>query len=248
MQKTTSANRWSARVLLALLLTGLLSSPALATWSIVVIDRRTGEVAVASATCLTGSIRNAIGLVRVGRGVAATQSIPYAANSRRIWDGIGQFFDAVVDDGQHSVQPHPPLGVQSVPAESLQATRWDLSASAGGTARLVLNLGNTAAGSAYHLYASASGTSPGTTLPIGGGLLIPLNRDRLFDLTESSPDHAGLEGFVGLLDATGRAEASLHAPAGALQPLVGSSLSFCAVVGSGSAATLTRLAAFPIVP
>ncbi len=515
LPKATSPStlRGSRRALIGVLLCGLLAPRAFATWSIVVIDRRTGEVAVGAATCLTGNIRNAVGLVRVGRGVAATQSIPFAMNSGRIWNGItarltpqqiideivmndpfvhtrqiglvtfdgppvtytganvapgicgivgevddlvyaiqgnvmtgaevcmeaeralretpgdlgqrlmaamegartmggdgrcscngqnptgcgappanfthsaftgfvllarhgdvdddacpplgcsggsyyleleypgGQqlpdpvialqrlydtwredlagipdqvhsivqqqdqrlvadgvttqrvtvrlrdiesdpvaapvsvhvvprpgdpvatigavtrtapdtytfeltatqvagraVYDILVDNGTHVVQMHPPLGVESLPPADLQTTRWDIRASESATARFVLNLGSAGAGSAYHLYGSAAGTTPGTTLPIGGGLLVPLNRDRLFDLTEVSPEHAGLSAFAGSLDGTGRAEAALSVPAGALQPLVGSTLNFCGVIGSAGTATLTQVVGFPVVP
>lgn len=53
----------------------LLASPALATWSIVIVDLATGEVAVAIATCLTGfDLRPNTVVVVPGFGVAAAQS------------------------------------------------------------------------------------------------------------------------------------------------------------------------------
>ena len=63
-------------------LTGLvlLASVAEATWSIVVVDRATGEVCVATATCLAGfNIANAVPVVVVGKGAAAAQSYIEAA-------------------------------------------------------------------------------------------------------------------------------------------------------------------------
>lgn len=46
-----------------------------ATWSIILVDRRTGEVAIASATCLTGfDLQSNACVVVVGRGAAAAQS------------------------------------------------------------------------------------------------------------------------------------------------------------------------------
>src|SRR5262245_16184697 len=40
------------RALLSLAIVALLALPSEATWSIVVVDRRTGEVAIGSATCI----------------------------------------------------------------------------------------------------------------------------------------------------------------------------------------------------
>ena len=61
--------------------------PASATWSIVVINTRTGEVAVATSTCLPNSnIKLAVPLIRIGKGAAAAQSFvhPGAVNKRFI--------------------------------------------------------------------------------------------------------------------------------------------------------------------
>src|SRR5690349_4547916 len=51
-----------------------LCSSALATWSIVVVNTRTGEVCVASATCLGGDLERWVPVVVPGDGVAAAQS------------------------------------------------------------------------------------------------------------------------------------------------------------------------------
>ena len=53
----------------------VLAPAARATWSIVVADTATGEVAVGSATCLGGAdLRNIVPIVRVGIGAAAHQA------------------------------------------------------------------------------------------------------------------------------------------------------------------------------
>jgi len=62
---------------LALFGLGLLSlvTPASATWSIVFIDHRTGEVGIASATCLPDiDLANGLPILLVGQGVVAAQS------------------------------------------------------------------------------------------------------------------------------------------------------------------------------
>lgn len=62
--------RTRSRALLSLLLLLFLVSPASATWSIVVVNRRTGEVAVGSATCI-GRINLTKGLPSIVPGVGA---------------------------------------------------------------------------------------------------------------------------------------------------------------------------------
>jgi hypothetical protein len=65
------ARRMSALIGAVLLLAGA----AQATWSIVIVDRATGEVCVASATCLANlSIERYVPVIVVGRGAAAAQS------------------------------------------------------------------------------------------------------------------------------------------------------------------------------
>jgi uncharacterized Ntn-hydrolase superfamily protein len=65
----------TARPLAVLCLSLLLATSAGATWSIVVIDRATNEVCVATATCLAGlNIQKYVPVIVVGRGAAAAQS------------------------------------------------------------------------------------------------------------------------------------------------------------------------------
>lgn len=66
-----------------------LSGPASATWSIVVLNRETGEVAVATSTCLANfDISFAVPVVRVGVMAGAAQSFvdPQGRNKRRIYE------------------------------------------------------------------------------------------------------------------------------------------------------------------
>ncbi|MCY2955954.1 MAG: DUF1028 domain-containing protein [Planctomycetota bacterium] len=63
------------RLLVVLFVTALLTGTLNATWSIILINTRTGEIAIGSATCLAGfDLQNAASLVLVGRGAAAAQS------------------------------------------------------------------------------------------------------------------------------------------------------------------------------
>jgi uncharacterized Ntn-hydrolase superfamily protein len=69
----------------------LLAAPSLATWSIVVVNTRTGEVCVASATCISGfDLKPNLALIRVGVGGAAAQSVvdQGAVNRMRIWQAM----------------------------------------------------------------------------------------------------------------------------------------------------------------
>ncbi|MEM7309293.1 MAG: DUF1028 domain-containing protein [Planctomycetota bacterium] len=67
----------------------LLASPAPATWSIVAVNTETGEVCVATATCLTDlDIQLAVPVIVVGQGAAAAQSFVSFVNKKRIYDGF----------------------------------------------------------------------------------------------------------------------------------------------------------------
>lgn len=69
----------------------LLAPVARATWSIVAVDRRTGEAAVASATCIDGfDLQQFLPVVVPGAGAAAAQSAIDSSgnNRRRIWDEL----------------------------------------------------------------------------------------------------------------------------------------------------------------
>ena len=73
------------RPLHRLLLVLLLSAPLSATWSIILVDTRTGEVAIASATCLTGfDLQAGACVVVVGRGAAAAQSFVDTTGANRM--------------------------------------------------------------------------------------------------------------------------------------------------------------------
>ena len=75
--------------LLALLVAvAFLVEPVQATWSIVILNTRTREVAVGSATCITNTdLKLMVPLVLVGEGAAAAQAgvSSVASNRRRIW-------------------------------------------------------------------------------------------------------------------------------------------------------------------
>lgn len=74
----------------------LLARPARATWSIVAVDTRTGEVCIAGATCLTLDLELYLPVVRVGIGGACAQSAIDANGHNRllIWNGLQDGLDA----------------------------------------------------------------------------------------------------------------------------------------------------------
>jgi hypothetical protein len=138
-----------------------------------------------------------------------------------------------VNDGQRDVLLLPHVGVESVPLVDLHASRWELSAGAGGDVLLTLNRGAQDAGRPYRVLGSLAGTTPGTTL---GGVTVPLNADRLFAITLGATDLRVFDGFVGALDAGGHAAARLHLEPGHVASLVGATFHFAALfddVGQG---------------
>jgi len=77
------------RTLLVALL--VMCPPAGATWSIVLTDEATGEVAIGSATCLEGlNLKALLPVLRVGVGAGAAQSAidQGAVNRKKMWDEL----------------------------------------------------------------------------------------------------------------------------------------------------------------
>jgi len=72
--------------LVVLALTAAMGRPADATWSIIIVDARTREVGIASATCVAGGdLRLISPVVLVGVGAAAAQAtVPFTATLRQI--------------------------------------------------------------------------------------------------------------------------------------------------------------------
>ena len=88
---------------LALGAASLLAAPASATWSIVAVDLATGEVVVATATCLQDfDLQDGVPVITVGLGAAATQGLihPFGANKQIIFNGFqtGMTPQAMLDE------------------------------------------------------------------------------------------------------------------------------------------------------
>jgi uncharacterized Ntn-hydrolase superfamily protein len=61
------------------------AAPLSATWSIILVNVRTGEIAIASATCLTGlDLARLVPVIVVGKGAAAAQSFVDSTGNNRI--------------------------------------------------------------------------------------------------------------------------------------------------------------------
>jgi uncharacterized Ntn-hydrolase superfamily protein len=104
------------RALARLAALALLVLPAAATWSIVVVDVKTGEVAVAGATCISApNLKRTLAVIRVGHGAAAAQAVvdSTAANRIVIWNGFiagdapREILDALaLADAQHELRQY----------------------------------------------------------------------------------------------------------------------------------------------
>lgn len=115
-----------------------------------------------------------------------------------------------------------PFGRESV---SLDVDDFAISAAQGGSLGFGLDAGAANAFRSYVLLGSLSGTTPGTVLP-GGEVTLPVNRDWFFSTLLGAVNSGFLPGFMGSLNAAGRAEAAFHVPAGLLLPLAGEKLFF----------------------
>jgi len=104
-----------------------------------------------------------------------------------------------------------------VECASLQADALTLSAYAGGRINFTLSAGPEFGYKTYFLCASASGTSPGITLP--NGAVLPLNRDMVFNYIQNNISDPMFEDFMGALDMDGQATASLDSM-GSLPPIL----------------------------
>lgn len=105
-----------SRLAIGLVVLALLAPQARPTWSIVVVDTRTGEMAVAGATCVAGiDLKRYLAVVYDDVGVAAAQSAVDvgAINRQLIWDGFMQGLAPAeilqllaLSDPQHAVRQY----------------------------------------------------------------------------------------------------------------------------------------------
>jgi len=102
------------RKLLVPLLTAVLAVPSGATWSILVVDRRTGEVAIGAATCIPNTdLLRALTAIDVGKGVGVIQAsgdptlLPVIFAGLEAGDDPADILDVVLaaasNPGQHQI-------------------------------------------------------------------------------------------------------------------------------------------------
>jgi hypothetical protein len=150
-----------------------------------------------------------------------------------------------VADGAYTVQLYPPLALRVDPLAPLHCGYDVVSASTAAAVPLTINAGAALAAQPYLVLASASGTQPGLTLQ--GGIHLPLNPDWLLEFTVHAGPLPFFAGSLGVLDASGRATATLALPPGALAALAGGRIDFAALVRA-SQLTPTNAAGFDIAP
>lgn len=107
-----------------------------------------------------------------------------------------------------------------------------VSLSAGGSVKFVLHRGKLAANKPYMLLMSATGSSPGLSIPYAGGALhLPLNFDAATQVGLAFANSAVFQNFTGTLSTNGAATPRFNVPAGSNDPLlVGLELTFAAVI------------------
>ncbi len=111
-----------ADILLGLL---LLAVPANATWSILIVDTATGEVAIGIATCLTGfDLRPSTVVVVPGYGVAAAQSFVGPLSLRQL----------IREQLRMGTPPNQILGLRQAADAGHQSRQYGIASVLGGTA------------------------------------------------------------------------------------------------------------------
>ncbi len=151
----------------------------------------------------------------------------------------------VVQDGVRDVQLWPDLALDVQQPGELFANQLSVSAQSGGLVQFDVAT-PTNPGGAYLLLGSASGTAPGTPF---GGLTLPLNRDRLLNLTVTQANGPLLPSSQGALDAAGEATAWFDAVPGLLETYVGGRLDFVVFQAAAPGGDrVTNGVAFDVLP
>lgn len=146
-------------------------------------------------------------------------------------------------DGSH-VRLWPNLEVRADVPTPLFCGFIAVSATAGATVPLTLDLGTPSAGVGYLVLGTSSGTVPGFVFQ---GVHLPLNRDRFLVRSFARAGLPPFPGTIGALDASGRAAAGFVAGPGALVPLVGRRIDWAAVIGPAPS-SVTNVVGFDVAP
>ncbi len=161
-------------------------------------------------------------------------------------DGFSEVLasDPAAGFGTVHIYTHKSLRVHSGPG--------DVSLSVGGSVQLSLEAGKLSANASYLILMSLSGSTPGLTWSsFGAQHHLPINLDAATTAGLGFVNTPVFTGFLGQLDASGKALASFNVPAGSQgSGLAGATLTFAAVLSSnGSAADYaTHAVAVPLKP
>lgn len=150
-------------------------------------------------------------------------------------DGHADFAAATATDG---------FSAFSTTSLALTTSKHELGAAAGGTASFALTVPSHPT-QLYFLLGSASGTTPGIAID---GVLVPLNPDAYTFALLQAPNQPPFQGTLGVLDASGKAQAGITLPPGVATALVGLSVQHAFVVFSGAVVAASNAVPLSIVP
>ena len=132
------------RLLCGLFVLLALAAPGAATWSIVAVNLRTGEVAVASATCIPSiNLRRETPVIVVGKGAAAAQSLldVGAVNRSRMYDALvagvltpAEILESLRTDGSYQQRQY---GIAAFTGDPVSFTGRRAGAAASGVTGMV---------------------------------------------------------------------------------------------------------------
>lgn len=131
----------------------------------------------------------------------------------------------------------------------LQFGPHERSVTTGGRAAATVDLAPERAGDGYLLVGSITGTAPG--VPLGGGLVLPIVPDAYTDFILFGANSPTFPGSLGLLDASGDAEAAVVVPPGVHPGLIGTTFHYAAFTFdpvTGIATAATAAVDFTLVP
>jgi len=158
--------------------------------------------------------------------------------------GTTRYWITVVHQNGVRVRLWPALELEAVTPAPILLGREVVSASAGASVPVWLDLGPSRSGATYLVLGTSSGTAPGSTFQ---GVHLPLNRDRFLNASYVRAIGGPFVDTAGILDANGRAEARFEPPPGWLAPFIGRRLDWAAYVG-GSPALATNAVGLDVAP